>query len=62
MHEPTPTKLAELNRVFGDRCIVDDEETLEAFSRDQGGDERYWQKPDAVVFPETTQEIVALMK
>ena len=54
--------LAELRAIFAGRCVSDDRKLLDAHSLDQVGDERYRQRPAAVVFPESTDEIAALMK
>lgn len=61
MAEPQPSKLTELEAIFGERCETQDEKTLESFSLDQVGDEAYRQRPIAVVSPITTAEVVELM-
>ncbi len=62
MNHPTHIDVDGLRSIFANRCVVDDEKLLRSFSLDQVGDERYAQRPAAVVFPETTDEIVALVK
>jgi len=56
-----PDHQEDLARIFGDRAI-NDENTLRTHSRDQVGDERYYASPATVVYPETTGEIVELMR
>ena len=62
MAEHTTAPPAALRAIFGERCVADDEKTLDRFSRDQVGDDDYARRPLAVVSPTTTDEVVALMR
>lgn len=52
----------DLRETFGDRYSATDELILTNFSRDQVENPSYYQRPVAVVFPETREEVAALMK
>lgn len=62
MGEHKAGALDELRAIFKERCVTDDEKTLDRFSRDQVGDEKYDARPIAVVSPVSTDEVVALMR
>ncbi|MDA3948074.1 MAG: FAD-binding oxidoreductase, partial [Spirochaeta sp.] len=50
-----------LQEIFGDNILVDTAKT-QRYGIDQVGDDHYRQAPDAVVFPTSTAQVVALMK
>ena len=54
--------LNSLRNIFEERCITNDNTILETHSSDQIGDKRYKRRPAAVVFPKSTDEVVALME
>ncbi len=59
---PANASLHVLRSIFEGRCITDDDKVLDAHSSDQVGDERYHRRPAAVVFPVSTEEVVALIQ
>jgi len=61
MSETVRAAAEELKVIFGDQCVTDPA-ILSKHARDQIGDERYWQTPLAVVFPESVDDVVELMK
>lgn len=50
-----------LVRIFGDGGVSSDDKTLDKYSRDLTGDDRYQQRPRAVVFPTSAAEVARLM-
>lgn len=69
MADPTASDLDELRRIFGERFLGDRSgdrsargSRLSRYATDQVGDDRYRQTPAAVVFPASTDEVVALVK
>ena len=60
--------LEELEAIFGDDLVIrpdaagTDQRASDKYSHDQVGDERYWQEPEAVVFPTSTEQVARLMR
>jgi glycolate oxidase len=58
----TPELLAELRQVVGDKYVKTDEDYLERYQTDEEGNSHYFHKPEVVVFPGSTEEVVAIVK
>jgi glycolate oxidase len=59
----TPAMIAELKEIVGDRYVIHgDAEKLEPFSHDEVAEAEYAHMPDAVVRPDSAQQIAAIMK
>lgn len=58
----------QLRAIFGTDIIVredapgDNRGAIAKYSHDQVGDERYWQEPEAIVFPTNTEQVSKLMQ
>lgn len=62
-HPVTAEIAAELRAIVGDRYVVfDDPERLEPFSHDEIAEAEYAHMPEAVVRPESAEQIAAIMK
>ena len=62
-HKVTPKIVEELAKIVGEKFVIyNDADSLEAFSHDEIPGTKYRHKPEAVVRPQTTQEIVEIMK
>ncbi|MFO8063108.1 MAG: FAD-binding oxidoreductase [Spirochaetia bacterium] len=55
-------KISQLHSIFADRVIDGDDTAKAKYGRDQVGHSKYWQTPQAVVFPENSGEVAALMR
>ena len=58
----TPELIAKLKAVAGDKNVRCDEETLTQYQTDEEGNPHYFRKPEVVVFPETTEQVAAIVK
>ena len=58
----TPELIAKLKAVAGDKNVRYDEETLTQYQTDEEGNPHYFRKPEVVVFPETTEQVAAIVK
>ena len=58
----TPELLQELRRVVGDKNVKTDDEYLTAYQTDEEGNSHYFHKPEAVVFPESTEQVAEIVK
>ena len=59
----TPEIVHQLREILGDKHVVyDDPEALEPYSHDEVPDLRYRHMPEALVRPDSTEQIVAIMK
>jgi glycolate oxidase len=57
----TPAVIAELEAIVGARGVVVDPDRLQPYSHDEVTEPRYHHMPEAVVYPETTEQVAALV-
>lgn len=58
----TPEVLAALRQAVGDKYVKTDEDCLTAYQTDEEGNSHFFQKPEVVVFPGTTEEVAQIVK
>ena len=58
----TPEIIATLKTIVGDKNVVTDADTMQPYSHDEVTDPAYHHMPDAVVFPETAEQVSAIVK
>jgi glycolate oxidase len=58
----TPAMINELKNVCGEKRVLTDPDIIEPYSHDEVPDSHYSHMPDAVVFPETTEQVSAVVK
>ena len=59
----TPAVIEELQSIVGEKLVIfGDEEKLEPFSHDEVAEQEYAHAPEAVVRPETAEQIAAIIK
>ena len=58
----TSELLEKLKNIVGDRFVVVDPEKLEIYKTDEEANPKYHHLPEAVIFPETTEQIAAIMR
>ena len=58
----TPSILAELKTIVGEKYVLADPEKLETYAKDETPDARYTHLPEAVVLPKTTEEVSLIVK
>jgi glycolate oxidase len=58
----TPELVEELKRVMSDKQVKTDEDYLTAYQTDEEGNSHYFSKPEVVVFPESTEQVVEIVK
>lgn len=58
----TPEIIATLKTIVGDKNVVTDQDTMQPYSHDEVTDPAYHHMPDAVVFPETAEQVSAIVK
>ena len=54
--------IADLKRIVGEKYVWVDRDKLEPYSHDEVTGEKYVQYPEAVVFPENTEQVADLLK
>jgi len=57
----TPAIIAELETILGARGVVIDPDRLQPYSHDEVTEPRYHHMPEAVVYPETTAQVAAVV-
>ena len=58
----TPELVEELKRVMSPKQVKTDEDYLVAYQTDEEGNSHYFSKPEVVVFPESTEQVVEIVK
>ncbi|KYZ74757.1 FAD-binding protein [Anaerosporomusa subterranea] len=58
----TPALVADLKNVLGERFVSLDPDKLEAYKTDEEANPKYHHLPDVVVFPETTEQVAAIVR
>ncbi|MHC6203193.1 FAD-binding oxidoreductase [Breznakiellaceae bacterium SP9] len=58
----TPQLIEELRTIAGAGSVLVDDEKIEAYSHDETNAEEYGHMPDAVVLPQTAEQIAAIVK
>ena len=58
----SPEVFSELKKIFGEKNVIMDREKLEPYGHDEVTDARYQHLPEAVVFPETREQVAQVMK
>lgn len=61
-HAVDSTIIKELKEIVGDHYAVNDADRLEAYKTDEEANPKYHHLPEAVVYPETTEQVAAIMK
>ena len=61
-NQVTPDIITKLKAIVGDKKVVTDQDIIEPYSHDEVPDSHYAHMPDAVVFPETTEQVAAVVK
>jgi len=61
-NQVTPDIITKLKAIVGDKKVVIDQDIIEPYSHDEVPDSHYAHMPDAVVFPETTEQVAAVVK
>ncbi len=61
-HPVTPAIVEELKKIFGEKGVVVDPDKLQPYSRDEVTEARYHRMPEAVVYPETTEQVAAVVR
>lgn len=57
----TPTVVSELIKLLGDKNVTQDPDKLHTYSHDEVTESRYHHLPEVVVFPETTEQVAAVV-
>ena len=58
----TPEIIARLKEIAGEKNVITDPDGLETYKTDQETDPRLFRTPEAVVAPESTDQVAAIMK
>ncbi|MDT8902824.1 FAD-binding oxidoreductase [Anaeroselena agilis] len=58
----TPAIIEELKTILGERGVVVDPEKLHAYSHDEVTEARYHRLPEVVVYPETAEQVAAVVR
>ena len=58
----TPEIIETLKQLVGDKNVVTDADAMQPYSHDEVTDPAYHHMPDAVVFPETAEQVSAIVK
>ena len=58
----TPEIIEDLKKIVGERNVICDPESLEAYSHDEVAEKEYAKMPDVVVKPTSTEQISEIMK
>lgn len=61
-NQVTNTIIAELKQIVGEKNVTVDSEKLAVYSHDEVTDPHYHHAPEVVVFPETTEQVAAILK
>jgi len=58
----TPELIEKIKQIVGDRFITCDPEKLETYKTDEEANTKYHHMPEAVVFPESTEQVAAVVR
>ncbi len=61
-HHVTPELITELKAIVGEKYVYTDRDKLMPYERDEGVEREYFRLPEAVVLPETTEQVAAVIK
>jgi glycolate oxidase len=61
-NQVTPDIITKLKELLGPKQVVTDQSIIEPYSHDEVPDSHYAHMPDAVVFPETTEQVAAVVR
>ncbi|MDU4960525.1 MAG: FAD-binding oxidoreductase [Sporomusaceae bacterium] len=61
-HSVTDAILAELRQIAGERYVLTDAEKMEPYAHDEVTDSRYHHLPEAVVLPDSAEQVAAILK
>lgn len=58
----TPEFVEKLRSILGEKGVTTDPEKLLTFQTDEEGNSYWFRTPEVVVFPETTEQVAAVVK
>lgn len=58
----TPESIAELQGIVGEKYVWTDVDKLIPYEKDEGVEREYFRRPDAVVLPETAEQVAEVLK
>ncbi len=61
-NQVTADIITKLKEILGAKQVVTDQSIIEPYSHDEVPDSHYAHMPDVVVFPETTEQVAAVVK